>query len=69
MHFIGGAAIFGIFIVLYFFVLVYSLYTRRGSGINQHPYMDPYGDTPGARRSSTLVHDERAAADYVRGTR
>ncbi len=69
MHFAGGALIFGLFIVFYFFVVVYSLYTRRGSAINQHPYRNPYGDTPGAWRRSSLAHDERSSIDYGRGLR
>jgi len=69
MHLAGGALIFGLFIVVYFAVVVFSMYTRRGSAINQHPYRDPYGDTPGAQRQSTLAHDERAAIQYVRGTK
>jgi hypothetical protein len=69
MQFAGGALIFAAFIVLYFLVVVYSLYTRRGSGINQHPYRNPYGDTPGASRQSSLSHDERASIQYARGTR
>ena len=69
MHIAGGALIFGLFIVAYFIVVVYSLYTRRGSGINQHPYRDPYGDAPGAWRKSTLSHDERASIQFARGTR
>ena len=55
MDFAGGAAIFGAFIVFYFFVFAYSTYTRRGSAINQHPYRDPYGDAPGAWRKSTSL--------------
>jgi len=50
-------------------VITYSLYTRKGSGINQHPYRDPYGGMRGAWRQSSLSHDDRAANDYVRGTR
>ena len=69
MHFAGGAAIFGIFIVLYFIVVVHSLYTRSGSAINQHPYRDPYGDAPGAWRRSSLSHDPRASIQFARGTR
>ncbi len=69
MAFAGGALIFGLFAVVYFFVLVYSLYTRRGSAINQHPYRDPYGDAPGAWRKSSLSHDDRASINYARGTR
>ena len=69
MYIAGGAAIFGAFIVVYFAVVVYTLYTRRGSGINQHPYRDPYGDAPGAWRKSSLSHDPRASIQYARGTR
>jgi hypothetical protein len=69
MHLAGGAIIFGAFLVVYFMVIVYTLYTRRGSGINQHPYRDPYGDAPGASRKSSIAHDPRASIDYARGTR
>ena len=69
MHFAGGALIFGIFLIVYFAVISYALYTRRGSGINQHPYRDPYGGMRGAWRASSLSHDERAAHDYIHGTR
>ena len=69
MDFTGGAPIFGAFIVVYFLVVVYSLYTRRGSGINQHPYRDPGGDAPGAWRKSSIAHDPRASIEYARGTR
>jgi hypothetical protein len=69
MHLAGGALIFGLFILVYFVVVVFTMYTRRGSAINQHPYRDPYGDAPGAARRSTLAHDERAAIQYVRGTK
>ena len=69
MHLAGGALVFGIFIVVYGLVVVYSLHTRRGSGINQHPYRDPYGDAPGAWRVSSLSHDARASIHSARGTR
>ncbi len=69
MHFAGGTLIFAGFVVIYFLVVAFSLYTRRGSGINQHPYRDPYGDAPGASRKSSLSHDERASIQYPRGTR
>jgi hypothetical protein len=69
MDFAGGTLIFGLFVVLYFFVLVYSMYTRTGSAINQHPYCDPTGDAPGAWRKSSLSHDPRASIHFARGTR
>jgi hypothetical protein len=69
MQLAGGAIIFGGFVLVYFVVTAYSLYTLRGSAINQHPYRDPYGDAPGAARKSSLSHDERASIHYARGTR
>lgn len=65
----GGWEVFGAFIVVFGIGLVHSLYTRRGSGINQRPWNSPYGDAPGARGSSVLHHDESAASRYTRGTR
>jgi len=65
----GGWQIFGGFIVVFGIAAIYSLYTRRGSGINQRPWNSPYGDSPGARGASVLHHDESAATRYTRGTR
>jgi hypothetical protein len=69
MHLAGGTIIFVAFVVVYFVVTSYGLYTRRGSAINQHPYNDPYGDAPGASRKSSLSHDERASIFSAPGTR
>jgi hypothetical protein len=69
MHFVGGTAIFVVFLIVYFLVVAHGLYTRKGSAINQHPYRNPHGDAPGAWRQSSLSHDERAMADYLRGRR
>ena len=69
MTFAGGAEIFGAFVVLYTLVVIYSLYTRTGSGINQRPYNNEYGGAPGAKGSSSLSHDQRATAWGTRGTR
>lgn len=69
MHFTGGAVIFGVFIVVALLIFIRATYTRRGSGINQHPYMDPYNDTPGAWRKSSLSHDPRASIHFARGLR
>jgi hypothetical protein len=69
MTYAGGALIFGVFIVIALLVFVYATYTRRGSGINQHPYMNPYGDAPGAWRKSSLTHDPRASIRFPRGLR
>jgi hypothetical protein len=69
MHLAGGTLIFGAFVVFFFFALVFSMYTRTGSAINQHPYRDPYGDAPGAWRQSSLSHDERASIHFADGLR
>jgi hypothetical protein len=65
----GGSGIFLAFIVFFTFATIYSLYTRRGSAINQRPYANAYTDAPGAQGSSVLSHDESAASRYTRGTR
>jgi hypothetical protein len=67
--FAGGSAIFAAFLVIFTFATIYSLYTRRGSAINQRPYANAYTDAPGAQGSSVLSHDESAASRYTRGTR
>ncbi len=69
MHFAGGALIFGTFLIIYCAATVFSLYTRKGSAINQHPYRDPTADAPGAARTSSLSHDPRSSINYARGTR
>ena len=53
---LGGSLIFGGFLVVWFFVVAYSYYTRRGSGINQHPYAD-LDHNSGREIPSELGHD------------
>ncbi|HEY8865887.1 MAG TPA: hypothetical protein VIM22_03065 [Solirubrobacteraceae bacterium] len=65
----GGAWIFGAFIIVMLFGMIYGLYTRTGSGINQRPYGNVYSSAPGAKGPSVLSHDESAASRYTRGTR
>ena len=65
----GGAWIFAAFIVLFTIAAIYGLYTRRGSGINQHPYANAYSSAPGATGSSTVGNDRIAASNLTRGTR
>jgi hypothetical protein len=64
-----GAWIFLAFILIWTVSIIYGLYTRRGSGINQRPYANVYSSAPGAKIPSTLSHDESAATRYTRGTR
>lgn len=65
----GGAWTFLAFIIVFTLAVIYGLYTRRGSGINQRPYANAYTNAPGARGPSVLSHDESAATRYTRGTR
>ncbi len=65
----GGSGIFAAFIVLFTLAVIYSLYTRRGSGINQHPYANAYSSAPGATGASTIGNDRIAARNLTRGTR
>jgi cbb3-type cytochrome oxidase subunit 3 len=65
----GGSGIFAAFIVLFTIAVTYSLYSRRGSGINQHPHGNVYTNAPGASGSSTVGNDRIAAANLTRGTR
>jgi hypothetical protein len=64
----GGAWIFLAFLIVMLFAVTMSLYSRRGSGINQRPYGNVYGGAPGAHGSSVLDHDRTAARGY-RGVR
>ncbi len=65
----GGWPIFAAFLVLFTFAVIYSLYSRRGSGISQHPYANAYSSAPGARGASTIGNDRIAARNLTRGTR
>jgi hypothetical protein len=62
----GGTWIFVAVVVALFFILVYSYYTRTGSGISQTPYRRP-GEPPEA--PSELAHDTtRDLKNWERGT-
>ncbi len=65
----GGAGIFAAFIVVFTLAVIYSLYSRRGSGISQRPYANAYSSAPGATGSSTIGNDRIAAGNLTRGTR
>lgn len=65
----GGAWIFGAFIVFMAIAITLTLYTRRGSGINQRAYSRRYGDAPGARGQSTISGRDGLARMTSRGTR
>lgn len=63
----GGSAIFAVFIVVFFFVVVYSYYTKTGSGINQRP-SDGRGEAPGADGASSITTTEGDGDERTIGT-
>jgi hypothetical protein len=44
----GGSLIFLAVLILFFVGVIIALYTRRGSGVDLHPYRHTYGGAPGA---------------------
>jgi hypothetical protein len=67
----GGSGIFGAFLVIFFFAIVYTLFTRTGSGIQERPYANVYGGAPGATGAGTASgHDDRITVrNWSRGAR
>lgn len=43
----GGSLIFLVFIIVFFFAIVFGFYTRKGSGIDQHPVGAERSEGPG----------------------
>jgi len=64
----GGSLIFLAFIIVFFFVLVYSYYTKTGSGIEQRP-SDGRGEAPGAEGASSITTTEGDGDERTIGTR
>jgi hypothetical protein len=63
----GGSWIFIGVVVVIFFAVVFGYYTRRGSGINQHPYADRNASS-GPETPSELAHDRtQNIRDWDRG--
>jgi hypothetical protein len=53
-----------------FLVGAIQLYTRKGSGIAQHPYKHVYGGAPGAAREARMSSaGDREISIWSRGTR
>jgi hypothetical protein len=55
----GGALIFLAFVVVFAIAVGYSLYSRTGSGISQHPWRN---------EPSSLTHDETTTSLWHRYT-
>jgi hypothetical protein len=63
----GGTWIWMGVLIVGFFAVVIGWYTRKGSGINQHPYADLDHDS-GPERPSELAHDTTQEIDnWTRG--
>jgi lipoprotein signal peptidase len=65
----GGAWIFLAFVILFLVGNVIALYTRTGSGINQHAYGKIYSGAPGARLDSSISGHDGRQHNWSRGTR
>jgi hypothetical protein len=67
----AGSGTFAVFLVVFFFGVAWTLFTRTGSAITERPYFNQYGGAPGATGAGTVTgHDERVTArDWSRGAR
>ena len=65
----GGSWIFLGVVILFLVGNIVALYTRVGSGINQHAYGKIYGGTPGANISSSISGHDGREHNWSRGTR
>lgn len=63
----GGSLIFLAFLIVFFFALVFSYYTKTGSGINQRP-SDGRGEAPGAEGASSITTTEGDGDERTVGT-
>jgi hypothetical protein len=56
---------------VFFFGVVWTLFTRAGSAISERPYFNQYGGAPGATGAGTVTgHDDRVTMrDWSRGAR
>ena len=67
----GGSGIFAAFLVVMFVGVVWTLFTRTGSGISERPYFNQYGGAPGATGAGNVSgHDDLVTMrDWSRGAR
>jgi cytochrome c biogenesis factor len=64
-----GGWIFLIFILVFTVSVIYSLYTRRGSAINQRPSGNVYHGAPGAKGASQIGSRRDEFNTWTRGTK
>ena len=65
----GGSWTFLAFMILFLVGNVIALFTRVGSGINQHPSGKIYNGSPGARIDSSISGHDGREHNWSRGTR
>ena len=65
----GGSWIFISVVILFLVGNVIALYTRVGSGINQHAYGKIYSGAPGASLDSSVSGHDGREHNWTRGTR
>jgi hypothetical protein len=65
----NGGAIFLGFVLVFTIAVIYSLYTRRGSAINQRAYGKLYQGAPGARGQSSIGSRRDEFNTWTRGTK
>ena len=65
----GGSWIFLGAIIFFLVGNVIALYTRVGSGINQHAYGKVYSGAPGAGLDSSISGHDGREHNWSRGTR
>jgi hypothetical protein len=67
----GGNGVIAAFLVVFFFALAWTLFTRAGSAITERPYFNQYGGAPGATGAGTVTgHDEKVTTrNWSRGAR
>ena len=65
----GGSWIFLGVVILFLVGNIIALYTRTGSGINQHAYGKIYSGAPGASLDSSFSGHDGREHNWSRGTR
>jgi hypothetical protein len=67
----GGNGPLALFLIVMFFGVVWTLFSRAGSAITERPYFNQYGGAPGATGAGSVSgHDERVSMqDWSRGAR
>jgi len=65
----GGSWIFLSVVILFLVGNIIALYTRTGSGIDQHAYGKIYGGAPGASLDSRISGHDGREHNWSRGTR